>query len=122
MNIYEYNSSSINEFTQEDSGLITSSSSETFDCGEISSDKSEIYNYSEIIYADTITPFGGVKVSSGETVVKVETLENLLCQKVIKDSLIISKVVINWIGYNFIFETDSNLIRQVVPDESGGGR
>jgi hypothetical protein len=121
MNIYEYNSSSINEFTHEDAGLLISPVSEILDCGEIFSEPSEVDGYSEIIYTDTVTPFGGVNVSSGDTIAVKQTLENLLQQKVVEDSLIISKVVINWIGYNFIFETNSNLIRQVVPDESGGG-
>lgn len=122
MNIYEYNSSSINEFIQEDSGLLTTSVSEIFDCGEISSEKIHHENYSEIIYTDTILPFGEIIVSSSEAIIEIKNIEDILYSNVIESSLIISKVIINWIGFNFIFETNSNLIRQVVPDESGGGR
>lgn len=95
---------------------------EIFDCGEISSEKTEVHNYSEVIYTDTVTPFGGIEVSSNEVTVKVQRLEDLLYGKIVQNSLIISKVVISWIGYNFIFEINSDLVRQVVPDESGGGR
>ena len=122
MNIYEYNSSTINEYLTEDCGLISSSVGSGLDCGNVSGLVKETQDFYVVTCFETLRPFGTIKikqntkskfkkVSSG--FVKLENLN--------KKSIIFYGIVLTWYGYGTVFEMCNGLERQVIPDVSGGG-
>ena len=120
MNIYEYNSSSINEYFEDICGLITSTPREFFDCGKIT-DNSEIKeDYYVVNSSTTLYPFGSIKIQSIKTKFKKVSAEFRKFGDLNHRSIIFYGIIINWIGFNVIFESDSSLKRQVITDISGG--
>ena len=122
MNIYVYDSSTINEYLSDDCGLISSSPIEVLDCGEIV----EICDYTEdcytINYSETLYPFGSITVSnSKQTCYRKISSEFVRFESLNKKSIILTGIIITWYGYGTLFEINDGLIRQVVPDVSGGG-
>jgi hypothetical protein len=121
MNIYEYNSSTINAYSQEDSGLLTESSWEVVDCGNLENTdiKEDLYT---IDCNETLTPFGGVKVSGGNTKYKKT---NSVFKKYLdlnSRSIVFYGIVLRWVGFSVIFQLSNDAKRDVIPDVSGGGR
>lgn len=122
MNIYEYNSSSINEYSEDICGLITSIPSELFDCGKIT-DNSEIKeDYYTVYCSTTLHPFGSIKIESAKTKFKKVSVQFRKLEDLNHRSIVFYGIIINWIGFNIIFESNSSLKRQVIPDVSGGRR
>lgn len=121
MRVYEYNSSSINEYLEEDFGSISSSPDEVFDCSEISLSSSITDNFGEISYSETIYPFGKIGVSKKQEA-KTEKTSNEIERviKIFETLVIMNNIKLYWVGFNIIFESNSSLVRKVVPDVSGG--
>jgi hypothetical protein len=122
MNIYEYNSSTINEYLTEDCGLLSSSVRDIFDYGNISEIVKETQDFYIVTCSETLYPFGTItikrntkskfkKVSSG--FIRLENLN--------KKSIIFYGIILTWYGYGTVFELCNGLERQVIPDVSGGG-
>jgi hypothetical protein len=122
MNIYEYNSSTINEYTQEDFGILSSSSWVVEDFGDLP----EEINHSEDFYLvdckETLVPFGRIKVSSNKTkyVKKVSLFERYIDLN--NRSIVLHGIILRWVGFSIIFQVCSDLERKVIPDVSGGGQ
>lgn len=124
MNIYVYDSSTINEYSEDDCGLILSSPIEVFDCGKITENDNffETENYFMINDSETLYPFGSIKIkSSDQNVYKKVSFEFIKLENINKKSIILSGIIIRWYGYGTVFEINNGLIRQLVPDVSGGG-
>jgi hypothetical protein len=122
MNIYEYNSSTVNEYSEEDFGVLTTSSLEIEDCGNLSNDLSDIKNYYTITCNETLIPFGSLKVSGSKTKYIRKTI---LFKKYIdlnSKSIILQGIILRWIGFSIIFQFCNDLERKVIPDVSGGGQ
>jgi len=120
MNIYVYNSSTINEYSQEDSGFLTESPWEVVDCGNIlehTETKDDFYN---ITCNETITPFGGVKVG-GKTKYKKNNSIFKRYLDLNSRSIIFNGIVLHWIGFSVLFQLSNDMKRDVIPDVSGGG-
>lgn len=121
MNIYEYNSSTINIYTQEDFGSLTTSSWEIEDCGNLSDNIIDTQNYYDITSNETLVPFGSIKVSGNKT---KYTRRTSIFKKYIDlntNSIILHGVILRWIGFSIIFQLSSDLERNLIPDVSGGG-
>lgn len=118
MNIYEYNSSTANEYLEEDFGFISSSPSCAFDCEEINNFIQENDNYGCI--GDSVA-FGSIELKSGEETKTEKVSDNKeIVFKLFENLLLINNVTMFWVGFNVIFESNSSLVRKVVPDVSGG--
>lgn len=121
MNIYEYNSSSINEYTQEDFGMLSNSSWVVEDFGNLS----KIVNNFEDLYLieckQTLVPFGNIKIGSSNTkyVKRVSLFERYIDLNI--RSIIFHGIILRWVGFSIIFQVCSDLERKVIPDVSGGG-
>ncbi len=122
MNIYEYNSSSINEYSEDICGLITSTPMELFDCGKITDNLEIKEDFYTINCSTTLRPFGSIKIQSTKTKFKKVSVGFRKLEDLNHRSIIFYGIIINWIGFNIIFESDSSLKRQVIPDVSGGER
>jgi len=122
MSIYEYNSSTINEYLEDSYGLLFESTSETFDCGKITDNCEENENYFLINYSESLIPFGKIKLSR---IIKSNTKKVssffIKLEKINKKSINLNGLIFNWIGYGTVFEFDNGLERQLIPDVSGGG-
>lgn len=123
MAIYEYNSSTINEYSENSFGSILESPNEVFDCGKITNTIEESENYFLISCKSTLLPFGSIKVSKQKTQSKYKVISSFFIRldKINKKSIILDGLILNWIGYGTVFEFDNGLERQVIPDVSGGG-
>ena len=122
MNIYEYNSSTINTYSQEDFGSLTTSSWEIEDCGNLSDNIIDTQNYYDITSNETLVPFGSIKVSGNKT---KYTRRTSIFKKYIDlntNSIILHGVILRWIGFSIIFQLSSDLERNLIPDVSGGGK
>ena len=122
MNIYEYNSSTINEYSQADSGFLTDSSWEVIDCGTLVETTESNDDFYDITCNETLTPFGGVKVSGGNTKYKKT---NSVFKKYLdlnSRSIVFYGIVLRWVGFSVIFQLSNDAKRDVIPDVSGGGR
>lgn len=122
MNIYVYNSSTINEYSQEDCGFLTDSSWEVVDCGNLDGyvdSKEDLY----IIDCDeTLIPFGGFKVNDCNTKYKKN---NSVFKKYLdlnSRSIIFYGIVLRWVGFSVLFQLSNDMKREVIPDVSGGGK
>ena len=62
MNIYEYNSSTINEYLTEDCGLLSSSVGDIFDYGNISEIVKETQDFYIVTCSETLYPFGTITI------------------------------------------------------------
>lgn len=122
MNIYVYNSSTINEYSVDDCGLISSSTTEVFDCGKIDDFSDGIENCYFITCSETLVPFGAIRIKSTETVKYGKiSIERRRFEKLNEKSIILNGLIITWYGYGTVFEFKNGLERQVIPDVSGGG-
>ena len=124
MNIYVYDSSTINEYSEDDCGLILSSPIEVFDCGKICEgvDLDDVDNYFTINDVDTLYPFGSIRINSSEKVkYKKVCVEFRKLDEINKRSILLNGMIITWYGYGTVFEFKNGLERQVIPDVSGGG-
>ena len=124
MNIYVYDSSTINEYSEDDCGLILSSPIEVFDCGKICEcvDSDGVDNYFTINDVDTLYPFGSIRINSSEKVkYKKVCVEFRKLDEINKRSILLNGMIITWYGYGTVFEFKNGLERQVIPDVSGGG-
>lgn len=124
MNIYVYNSSTINEYSEDDCGLILSSPIEVFDCGLIneSVDSIDVENYFTINYSETLHPFGSFIIKSSEKIsYKKVSTEFRKLDNINKRSIVLNGIIVTWYGYGTVFEFKNGLERQVIPDVSGGG-
>lgn len=123
MNIYIYNSSTINEYSEDDCGLILSSPIEVFDCGKITDSLiDEIVDVYLLNCCETLYPFGSIYVKSTDKVeYKKVSIEYRKFADLNSKSIILNGIIITWYGYGTLFELNNGLIRQVVPDVSGGG-
>ena len=120
--MYNYNSSTINEYLTDDCGVLSSPVGVGVDYGNISDIIDETQDFYIITCSETLRPFGTIKikqdiksrfkkVSSG--FVKLENLN--------KKSIIFYGIILTWYGYGTVFELCNGLKRQVIPDVSGGG-
>lgn len=122
MNIYVYDSSTINEYSADDCGLISSSPMEVLDCGGIVEMSDCVEDCYAISCSETLYPFGSIKLSNfKQTSYKKISSEFVRFENLNKKSIILTGIIITWYGYGTIFEINNGLIRQVVPDVSGGG-
>jgi len=122
MNIYEYNSSTVNEYSQEDLGLLTTSSWEVEDCGNLSEQIDSKEDFYRIDCKETLLPFGKIRISNNKTKYQKD---NNIFRKYIEinaRSIILHGVILRWIGFSVIFQLSNDLERKVIPDVSGGGQ
>jgi len=120
MNIYVYNSSTINEYSQDDSGSLTDSSWEVIDCGnlfDITDNKEDFYN---INCNETLTPFGGVKIGGKPKYKKNDSIFKRYLD-LNSRSIIFNGIVLRWVGFSVLFQLSNDMKREVIPDVSGGG-
>lgn len=123
MNIYEYNSSTFNQYSTEDCGLITNSMVEIFDCGKILDNYIEVLDYNFILHSNVVNSVGIIKIKSGtQTKYKKVSSEFNKVDNLNKKSIILHGIILTWYGYGTLFEFDNGLERQVIPDVSGGGK
>jgi len=122
MNIYVYNSSTINEYLIEDLGLISSSIECLSDCGELKTEVSDCEDFYVLTCSETVFPFGSIKIKKEtKSYHKKISKESIDLIKINDKSLLLSKFILFWIGFGTIFEFNNGLERQVIPDVSGGG-
>jgi hypothetical protein len=121
MNIYVYDSSTINHYLTEDRGLL-SSVEEVFDCGCITSVAEETEDFYVISCSETLTPFGTISTNKNTTAKTYKVSSAFIrLEKLNKKSIILTGIIITWYGYGTVFELSNGLERQVIPDVSGGG-
>lgn len=121
MNIYEYNSSTINTYSQEDFGSLTTSSWEIEDCGNLSDNIIDTQNYYDIACNETLVPFGSIKVYGNKTKYTRRTSTFKKYIDINTNSIILHGVILRWIGFSIVFQLSSDLERNLIPDVSGGG-
>jgi hypothetical protein len=121
MNIYEYNSSTINEYSQEGFGLVNDPFLEVEDFGNLSELNLVLENFYYINCSETQFPFGGIRLGCVRAKYSIYTKIHRLYFDLNKKSIIFRGIIINWIGFNIIFELSNDSRRKVIPDVSGGG-
>jgi len=121
MNIYKYNSSTINEYSQEDFGFICESSREVDDCGNLSDTNTSIENFYYIDCSKTLYPFGGIKLKSKKVKYSIDLIIGKKYLDINKKSIVLQGIIIRWIGFSVIFQLSNDSQRKVIPDVSGGG-
>lgn len=122
MAVYEYNSTTVNLYSEEDCGLLTTSSLGVDDYGDLSSDIADSDDNYYIDCNETLVPFGGIKVTSKKV---IYTKKNNIFEKLKQttyNSILLTGVVFRWIGFSVIFQLSNDLCRNVIPDVSGGGK
>jgi len=121
MNIYEYNSSTINKYSQEDFGILTHSSLEMDDFGDLSNSINDSEDFFCVNCKETLIPFGRIKVFNNKTKYfkKISIFEK--CIDLNSKSIILYGIILRWIGFSVIFQLSNDLQRKVIPDVSGGG-
>lgn len=123
MNIYNYNSSTINEYLTEDCGVLSSLVGVDVDYGNITDITAETQDFYSVNCSETLRPFGTIKIKqninsrSKKVSSGFKKLENLN-----KKSIIFYGIILTWYGYGTVFELCNGLERQVIPDVSGGGK
>jgi hypothetical protein len=122
MNIYEYNSSTINEYLTEDCGFLSSSVGVGVDYGIISDVAEEIQDSYVVTCSETLRPFGTIKIKQNiKSKSKKVSAEFIRLENLNKKSIIFYGIILTWYGYGTVFELCNGLERQVIPDVSGGG-
>jgi hypothetical protein len=122
MNIYEYNSFTINEYLTEDCGFLSSSVSVGVDYGGISDVVEEIQDSYVVTCSETLQPFGTIKIKQNtKSKSKKVSAEFIKLENLNKKSIIFYGIILTWYGYGTVFELCNGLERQVIPDVSGGG-
>ena len=121
MNIYEYNSSTINYYSIEDCGQFSHFMEEE-DHGNLLDQVIEKQDFYTIDCSKTLIPFGIIKVKTSET--KYNSQSNIF--EIFVDlntkSIILHGIIIRWIGFSVLFQLSNDLQRSVIPDISGGGK
>lgn len=122
MNIYRYNSSTINEYLTEDCGLLSSSVGMDVDYGSINDVVEEIQDCYIVTCSETLLPFGTIKISQN-TKSKFRKVSSgfIKLENLNKKSIVFCGIILTWYGYGTVFELCNGLERQVIPDVSGGG-
>lgn len=122
MNIYVYNSSTVNEYSQEDCGFLTDSSWEVVDCGNLEGYVDSKEDSYVIDCNETLIPFGGVKVNGGNA--KYRKINSVFKKYLDLNSrsIIFYGIVLRWVGFSVLFQLSNDMKREVIPDVSGGGR
>jgi hypothetical protein len=122
MNIYEYNSSTVNEYLTEDCGFLSSSVGAGVDYGVISDVAEEIQDSYTVTCSETLLPFGIIKIKQNtKSKSKKVSAEFIRLENLNKKSIIFYGIILTWYGYGTVFELCNGLERQVIPDVSGGG-
>jgi hypothetical protein len=122
MNIYEYNSFTINEYLTEDCGFLSFSVSVGVDYGGISDVVEEIQDSYVVTCSETLQPFGTIKIKQNtKSKSKKVSAEFIKLENLNKKSIIFYGIILTWYGYGTVFELCNGLKRQVIPDVSGGG-
>lgn len=120
--VYEYNSATINFYSEEDCGLITTSSLGMDDYGDLSSE-TEISDDNYFIDCnETLTPFGSIKIESEEVSYSKESDYIRRIKQVIDNSILLTGIIFRWVGFSVVFQLSSDLQRNLIPDVSGGGK
>jgi hypothetical protein len=120
MNIYEYNSSTINHYSIED--FENFSSMEIDDYGnltDITDDKEDFY---QIDCNITLVPFGSIHLKGTKTKYNNRLSEFERFVNLNEKSIILHGIIIRWIGFSILFQLSNDLCRNVIPDVSGGGK
>lgn len=122
MNIYEYNSSTINEYLTEDCGSISSSVSDEIDYGDVSDHTKQNQDFYIITCFETLRPFGTIEIKQN-TKSKFRKVSSsfVVLENLNKKSIIFAGIILTWYGYGTVFELCNGLERQVIPDIFGGG-
>jgi len=120
MNIYEYNSSTINHYSIEDCGTF-SSSMEMDDFGNLSDSNFDKEDFYQIDCTDTLIPFGFINVKGFKTKYTSNSSEFEAFIGLNKKSIILHGIIIRWVGSSILFQLSNDLRRTVIPDVSGGG-
>jgi hypothetical protein len=122
MNIYEYDSSTINEYLTEDCGFISSSVGDGFDCGNISDHTKQSEDFYVVTCCETLRPFGKIKINQNtKSKFRKVSASFIVLENLNKKSIIFAGIILTWYGYGTVFELRNGLERQVIPDISGGG-
>jgi hypothetical protein len=122
MKVYEYNSSTINEYSESGYGTLSSGPYDSVDYGFLGD--SDTLESSEDFYfitcLETLLPFGRLQLISIKAKVKKISLNYKKFYNLNHNSIVFFGIIIKWFGFNVIFESNSSLKRQVIPDVSGG--
>ena len=121
MNIYEYNSSTINHYSIEDCGNF-SLSMEMDDYGNLSGQINDKEDFYQIDCDTTLVPFGSINVKGSKTKYASNPKEFERFVNLNKKSIILHGIIIRWIGSSILFQLSNDLRRNVIPDVSGGGQ
>lgn len=121
MNIYEYNSSTINEYSHEGFGLINDSYWEMDDLGNLSDEIDLKEDFYQIDCFNTILPFGSIKIKNEKTKYTKTNNEIVRFIDLNHKSIVLNGIILRWIGFSIIFQLCNDLERKVIPDVSGGG-
>ena len=121
MNIYEYNSSTINHYSIEDCGNF-SPSMEIDDYGNLTDKNIDIEDFYQIDCNITLVPFGSITVKGTKTKYNSKPTEFERVIDLNKKSIILHGIIIRWIGSSILFQLSNDLRRNVIPDVSGGGK
>lgn len=120
MNIYEYNSSTINHYSIEDCGNF-SYSMEVDDYGDLSDEVIHKEDFYQIDCDSTLIPFGSINLRGTKTRYNNKTEEFEKIIDLNKKSIILHGIIIRWFGSSILFQLSNDLRRSVIPDVSGGG-
>lgn len=120
MNIYSYDSSSINEYSQEDCGLV-STSCEVEDYGNLSDCAEQKEDFYYVDCNETLYPFGSV-IIKGSSKHRHRTSVFKKALDLNLNSIVFYGIIIRWMGYSVMFQMSNSLERIVIPDVSGGGK
>ena len=121
MNIYEYNSSTVNEYSQDGFGILDDHSWVMDDFGNLSDEVSSNEDFYQIDCNQTIVPFGKLKIKGKETKYIRKTKEFKKFIDLNTNSIIFYGIIIRWIGFSIIFQLSNDSERKLIPDVSGGG-
>lgn len=121
MNTYRYNSSTVNEYSQDGFGILDNRSWESDDFGNLSDDVSFSEDFYHIDCNQTIVPFGKIVVKGKETKCTIKTKEFKKFVDLNINAIIFYGIIIRWIGFSIIFQLSNDLERKLIPDVSGGG-
>jgi hypothetical protein len=121
MNIYEYNSSTINHYSIEDFQNF-SSFVEMDDYGNLTDKINDREDFYQIDCNSTLVPFGSINLKGTKTKYNTRLSEFERVINLNEKSIILHGIIIRWIGYSILFQLSGDLCRNVIPDVSGGGK
>jgi len=121
MNIYEYNSSTINHYSIEDCGNFSTSIG-IDDYGDLSEQVNNKEDFYQINCITTLVPFGSINVKGSKTKYANSSREFRILIDLNKKSIVLHGIIIRWIGSSILFQLSNDLRRNVIPDVSGGGK